>query len=47
MSSGGGGGGEGTYENKSINIKCIYILSVNILFLFQETPSPMAQRFEA
>ena len=32
MSSGG------TYENKSVNIKFIYIVSVNILFLFQETP---------
>ena len=28
----------GTYENKSVNIKFIYISSVNILFLFQETP---------
>ena len=27
----------GTYENKSVNIKFIYILSVNILLLFQET----------
>ena len=27
----------GTYENKSVNITFIYILSVNILFLFQET----------
>ena len=26
----------GTYENKSVNIKLIYILSVNIFFLFQE-----------
>ena len=32
MSSGGG-----TYLNKSVNIKFIYILSVNIFFLFQET----------
>ena len=31
MSSGG------TYGNKSVNIKFIYILSVNIFFLFQET----------
>ena len=28
----------GTYGNKSVNIKFIYILSVNIFFLFQETP---------
>ena len=28
----------GTYENKSVNIKFIYISSVNIFFLFQETP---------
>ena len=28
----------GTYEKKSVNIKFIYILSVNIFFLFQETP---------
>ena len=27
----------GTYENESVNIKFIYILSVNIFFLFQET----------
>ena len=27
----------GTYENKSVNVKFICILSVNILFLFQET----------
>ena len=26
-----------THENKSVNIKFIYILSVSILFLFQET----------
>ena len=32
MSSGG------SYENKSVNIKFIYILSVNIFFLFQATP---------
>ena len=31
MSSGG------TYGNKSVNIKFIYMLSVNIFFLFQET----------
>ena len=34
MSSGGGGGAHG---NKSVNIKFIYILAVNIFFLFQET----------
>ena len=28
----------GTYENKSVNIKFIYILSFNIFFNFQETP---------
>ena len=27
----------GTYWNKSVNIKFIYMLSVNIFFLFQET----------
>ena len=27
----------GTYGNKSVNIKFIYILAVNIVFLFQET----------
>ena len=26
----------GTFESKSVNIKFIYILSVNIFFLFQE-----------
>ena len=28
----------GTYENKSVKIKFIYILFVNIFFLFHETP---------
>ena len=27
-----------SYDNKSVNIKFIYILTVNIFFLFQEAP---------